>query len=628
MRISLATKLMVSYLVMVLLLGLVAFVGISSSSKTESQYADLVDRRDKISFAVADIGRQVDASWRDLGWYALSGSQADHEHLAVAGQRTDADLKLLRSIVGKAQGGTGGIYLDKIQQTSDAYWQVVTQDMAEFKSARDSGQILTADQTLAIAADGKANRDALNKAISDMLDYQITSSKAARDHATSDQDRSTWEIVGVAVVAALLAVGLGILLSGSISRPVRAITTAAQQMARGDLRIKDVKVRTRDEVEDLGIAFNQMTANVRNLIAEIVQAAEDVAASADQLREASGQTASASQQVAQAMGGLASGASEQSQGSVRAAQITSELKQAISQVAAGAQEQSRHIQTTAVTADKLSRDLDDLVAIVERIRQASTQNGDSAREGLDVVNRTVGGMERIRQAVGDATGRLKELDVASNQISQITQVITDIADQTNLLALNAAIEAARAGEHGKGFAVVAEEVRKLAERSASSAREITALVTGIQTGTRNVVEAMGRSNSEVESGTDLAHQAGRVLESVVTTVDKTVAATGDAARVATENAAAATESTRSVNSVAAIVEENTAATEEMTASADQVEDIVGTVARVAEDNAAAVEEVSASVEEMSASVEEIAASAENLKGIAGGLRQAVSRFTI
>src|SRR5690606_5043998 len=118
------------------------------------------------------------------------------------------------------------------------------------------------------------------------------------------------------------------------------------------------------------------------------------------------------------------------------------------------------------------------------------------------------GMARISQAVADAAQRVQELGQQSQRIGEIVQLISDIADQTNLLALNAAIEAARAGEHGRGFAVVAEEVRKLAERSAESTREIAALVENIQLGVTEAVAAVQAGTQEAEVGSRLAVQAG------------------------------------------------------------------------------------------------------------------------
>ena len=157
----------------------------------------------------------------------------------------------------------------------------------------------------------------------------------------------------------------------------------------------------------------------------------------------------------------------------------------------------------------------EVVVNVEMMSAAAGETAEIAREGGRTVRQTVDGIGEIRTTVMETAVKIKELEVHTRKVAEIVQVISEIADQTNLLALNAAIEAARAGEHGKGFAVVADEVRKLAERSASSAEEIAELIRAMQSGMDEAVSAMDLGTDRVERGTDLAQKAGEALESIL-----------------------------------------------------------------------------------------------------------------
>ncbi|MGE5560645.1 MAG: methyl-accepting chemotaxis protein [Chloroflexota bacterium] len=624
-RIGIQMRLLFLLGIQVLLLIAVGFGGYRAVVRVETDYRDITERMTVTSAAARDLARQVDASGRDLGWYALTGKQSYYDGIAAAQKAAENDLAILDANILTPEGKA---ILAQLKQPSAEYWGNTANNIQIFAGIVARQGFVPASTAVEYAKTGATPRAALAQYIAELTALVDQDEATARADALREKEVSLMEIAAAGLVAIVLAIVMGGAMARRLARPLMQVTAAAQQIAAGDLRTQDLRVKTGDELEDLAAAFNQMAGSIRAVIAEVTAAADAVASSAEELSTNTGQTAAIAQQMAQAINGVAAGATEQSRSAAQVAQITEELKTAVGQVAAGAQEQSRHIQNTAEAADRLSRDLHELTQLMVQLKDLAGHNGRSANTGLETVNQTVGGMERIQGAVNEASSRLQELYQASLQIGQITQVITDIADQTNLLALNAAIEAARAGEHGKGFAVVAEEVRKLAERSANSTREITSLISSIQSGTDSLAKAMDRSTSEVENGTKLASQSGRVLEDVVAVAERTVAMLDEATRITDQNERQAQNSAQSVAAVAAIIEENTAATEEMTASSEQVGSIVNGVARVAQDNAASAEEVAASVEEMSASAEEVAASADHLRSVAARLRESVGRFRV
>ena len=168
---------------------------------------------------------------------------------------------------------------------------------------------------------------------------------------------------------------------------------------------------------------------------------------------------------------------------------------------------SAAINEMTVSIDQVSNNAAESATVAQRSVAIS-------HNGAEVVQRSIEGMNVIRDQIQETSKRIKRLGESSQEIGDIVGLINDIADQTNVLALNAAIQASMAGEAGRGFAVVADEVQRLAERSANATKQIKTLVNTIQADTSEAVTSMESTTSEVVRGARLAKDAGEALEEV------------------------------------------------------------------------------------------------------------------
>ena len=168
---------------------------------------------------------------------------------------------------------------------------------------------------------------------------------------------------------------------------------------------------------------------------------------------------------------------------------------------------SAAINEMAVSIDQVSTNATESAAVAQRSVAI-------AYNGAEVVQRSIEGMNVIRDQIQETSKRIKRLGESSQEIGDIVNLINDIADQTNVLALNAAIQASMAGEAGRGFAVVADEVQRLAERSANATKQIETLVKTIQADTNEAVMSMESTTAEVVRGARLAKDAGEALDEV------------------------------------------------------------------------------------------------------------------
>jgi methyl-accepting chemotaxis protein len=230
---------------------------------------------------------------------------------------------------------------------------------------------------------------------------------------------------------------------------------------------------------------------------------------------------------------------------------TDAINTAAGEIAAGNEDLSRRTEEQASSLEQTSSSMEELNATVKQNAVSATQANELARSANDIATR---GGTMVKQVVQTMSG----IQESSKKIADIIGVIDSIAFQTNILALNAAVEAARAGEQGRGFAVVATEVRNLAQRSATAAKEIKALI----------AESVG----QVEAGATLVDQAGRTMDEVVSSFDKVATLVVDISNASREQSAGIEQVTQAVNQMDEVTQQNAALVEQAAASAESLEE--------------------------------------------------------
>jgi methyl-accepting chemotaxis protein len=257
-----------------------------------------------------------------------------------------------------------------------------------------------------------------------------------------------------------------------------------------------------------------------------------------------------------------------------AEQVSSAANQLFSaseQVAERASQQSDAASSMAACVEEMAVSIDQVKENANEAHGISQTAGAISEEGAAVIHNAASEMRKISDAVQASSVIVEDLGHQSDQITSIVNTIKEIADQTNLLALNAAIEAARAGEQGRGFAVVADEVRKLAERTGHSTKEIGEMVAKIQNGTRSAVSSMQDGVRQVGNGVELANQAGDSINRIRDgALRVTVVVNGISDSIA-EQSMASNEIAQKLETIAQMSEESAAAVRQTAEAARQLQ---------------------------------------------------------
>jgi len=560
---SVGAKLNVAFCSLIILLGIttgITFFNLSKiEEKTEEAFGTGIEQMQTIS----DI--LIDTAIQGLYARALVIENTDENRESLLSHAATLDENILK--------------LKEMSNTPimEDYWNQLNADNDEFNiimheilAAIDEGNNEVAT-TLAKTDLQNVNAEILNTAM-DMSDFQTEQIALIKEETEFSIVNSRISSIIVLVISIAISVFLILYVRKTITTPLKTLMNEANIIADGDLSQSDVVVKSRDEIGQLATVFNTMKDSLRSLI-------KNVQTNSEQLTVAAGELSASTEEISA---------------------TTEDVTRQVNNTAEAAQGSSRAAGESAIAMEETAQGVQRIAEASQTLHSSSLDASETATHGKEIIEHAKKQMDAINISTATVNELVQKLAKQTEEIENITKVITDISDQTNLLALNASIEAARAGEHGKGFAVVANEVKNLAEESKESANSIVALTVEIKTDTENVERAVENSLMSVKDGVKIINEAGESFQAIV----------------------------GAVNTMTSQIQEISATSEQISASAEEVSASVNEISNSAEISASSIDTIAAAMEEQVATMQEVNGVASSLNDSVKDLQAEIQRFKV
>ena len=569
--------------------------------------------------------------------YLLSGDLRDEEK---TNKGISSLLGLLRDGENKGNDSNLRAAFGQVEENEHNWADNFAKQMIAKRHQVDAGDATVSDLQIYYLQHDPASWT--TKSASVLNDASTNVRKALQDSNLSAASATTLSTI-ITTVGTLVAILLGgciaFFTAKTIREPVNQLIEVAQRIGEtGDLD-QSIDIHRADEVGILANNFNKMIvhlkemANVSAAIAEgqlsvsvTPRSQQDTMAKAfarmtQGLRDLVRQVRDSAAQVASGAGQMASASDESAKVSVQAASAIDEVTSTMHEMSINVQNVVKNTQVQGSSVAETSASIDQMVTSIQRVADTakllvdiSHRSRDEVQTGMVTMEKATEGLNRTSHAIQSSAEIIDVLGRRADDIGKIIEVIDDLAEQTNLLALNAAIEAARAGEHGLGFAVVAEEVRKLAEKSTQSTKEISELIEGIQKEAREAVDNMEKSTSMVQEGLVLNKDLSAALEKISAVVSEVYKFSQEIGAATTEQSSGSSQIAKATNRLTEITQEITSSVEEQASGAQGV--------------VRAMEKMRELVQQSTSSSTELAAAAEQMSKLSRNLLDSMDRFVL
>lgn len=509
-NLKIGVRLAISFAVVLVLLVAIGLLSLNELGNVNKDLQTIVEEENRAMAQVNDLALAVGEKERLVRSLILYDDVQDQERTVRRLQERSQEIRRSMEALSESLSSMGhGSVIAGVRDTNGALDNAM-QELVDRFNRGQSDAMLTDFVESSVSPLGREARTALDAARQDIE----AAVRSAADRAASAYGNSRTLVIGLTLAALAIGAALATWLGRSIVIPIREAVDNAQAVANGDLN-GAARSRRKDEAGQLLNALADMRDKLREIVGGIREGV-------DTINTASGE------------------------------------------IAVGNTDLSQRTEEQASSLEETAASMEELTSTVK-------QNADNAREANSLARTASENADRGGDVVDDVVKRMADIREGSRKMSEIISVIDGIAFQTNILALNAAVEAARAGEQGRGFAVVATEVRSLAQRSASAAKDIKALIEG--------------SVENINTGSELADKAGDAMDEIVTSIRK----------------------------VRDIIGEISAASDEQSAGIEQINQAVSQMDQVTQQNAALVEESAAAAESLQSQAEELEVSVSRFR---------------
>ena len=624
-------KILLGYGVVVMLMlvvGVVVFVQgatLNTGNEELDRVEEVQDRSAAMRVALAD---RV-AAFRE---FMITGDQAALDRMREAEERFTSALDAAREL---ADDGSQLARLDTVGALARRWTDEVAQQGVALRRDVDEGTA-SDDSIAGFFSQGIGIRaaDEVRSALRRLDERADAIADDQHSSMSGAVERMQIAILLLTLLALAVALAVAVWIAGRIARPLTQAVDFAEAVAAGDLT-GSLQVEGDDEIGVLVSSLNTMAGKLREMVSEVDTATTQVASAAEQIAATSQHISATVDDQVGSTEAMSSSMEEIAAQIARVAQSAEALAASVDETSSSIAEMGQAIEATADNSEALGSAVDQTSTTMEEMTTSITQAERHAGETKEIAGTAASdaqaggaavaqmheGMQRIHEEMQTLVETIEALGRRGEAVGRISELMADIADQTNLLALNASIEAARAGEQGRGFAVVAQEVRRLAERSVESAREIGTTIDEVRDRVRQAVESSGVVAGRTREGLDVAGNAATKLRKILESSTRTRDLMDEVAAATAQQTKAAQQTQEAIRHIQRIAEESRLSTREQAQSSRQIVDAVESMNRQTQEVFEATAEQKRGGELILQSTEEIS---EGARGAQAAVAQLVS----